>query len=90
MAIQPHPTIPDTVLLNVVDVFKSIDGGMSWTSISTPAGGINVHNDAHSIVWHPTDPNRIYVSCDGGIFSHSRPRCNVAGEESRHRLAAVL
>lgn len=68
MAIQPHPTIPDTVLLNVVDVFKSIDGGMSWTAI-TSGGGLNVHADGHSIVWHPTDSNRVYVSCDGGIFT---------------------
>jgi hypothetical protein len=67
MAIQPHPTTPDTVLLDVVDVFKSIDGGMSWTPISG-AGGVMVHADAHSIAWHPTDANRVFVTCDGGLF----------------------
>jgi photosystem II stability/assembly factor-like uncharacterized protein len=68
MAIQPHPTAPDTVLLGVVNVFKSIDGGMSWTPISV-AAGVAVHADVHAIVWHPTDPNRLFVTCDGGVFT---------------------
>jgi len=27
-----------------------------------------VHADVHAIVFHPTDPNTFFITCDGGIF----------------------
>src|SRR5262249_36162526 len=68
LAIQPHPTIPDTVILAVVDVFKSIDGGGGWNVISTGMGASG-HGDVHAITWHPTLADTFYVTCDGGILS---------------------
>ena len=73
MAIQPHPTMPDTVLLGVVGVFMSTDGGSTWTIITNagigPVGNAGVHADVHSITWDPFDANRVFVTCDGGVFT---------------------
>lgn len=69
--IQPDPTLADTVILGVVDVFKSVDGGGSWNPVTfgTGAGpGVAVHPDQHAIAFHPTTANALYVGCDGGLF----------------------
>lgn len=67
MAIQPHPTDPETVLLAMVDVFKSIDGGGTWTNVSFTSGP-RVHADCHAIAFSPTDSNQLYLTSDGGIY----------------------
>lgn len=67
MAILPHPTTPDTVILGTVGLHKSNDGGTTWAPVSA-AGGHWVHADIQSLAWHPTDANRIFASCDGGFF----------------------
>lgn len=67
MAIMPHPSAPDTVILGTVELHKSIDGGSTWTPASGGTGH-RVHADIQALVWHPTDANRVFVACDGGFF----------------------
>lgn len=68
MAIMPHPTTPDTVILGTVGLHKSIDGGNTWSPVSAAGSGHRVHADIQALAWHPTDANRFFVSCDGGFF----------------------
>ena len=67
LAILPHPTDPGTVILAVVDVFRSTDGGDSWSNVSV-GGGTRVHVDCHAIAFHPRLPDSLFVTCDGGLF----------------------
>lgn len=77
-----HPTDSTQVLVCGVDTYKSIDGGRTfdrksyWNAYSqgiNPIGGPDgppwySHADHHAFVRHPTDPNRVYLATDGGIF----------------------
>ncbi len=69
LAIQPHPTDPETVLLAVVRLFKSTNGGQTWPPhISWGDDTTRVHDDCHAIVFHPTDSNKVFVASDGGLY----------------------
>lgn len=48
-------------------VFRSTDGGQSWTSIDSNFPDI----PAHRIVVHPTDSARLYLGSDLGVFVSS-------------------
>jgi photosystem II stability/assembly factor-like uncharacterized protein len=77
-----HPVHLNTVICIGIDIWKSGNGGATLTQKSDfsgyysgilPAGGPEgppnySHADHHDVVWHPTDPNTIYFTNDGGIF----------------------
>jgi hypothetical protein len=52
----------------VPHVLKSIDGGATWNSASGSGGGALPDVPALGIVVHPTDPNRVFVGTDIGVF----------------------
>ena len=54
------PQDPDTVYVNNLKMWKSIDGGKEWSEISTP------HGDNHSLWIDPADPQRMINGNDGG------------------------
>jgi photosystem II stability/assembly factor-like uncharacterized protein len=70
--VEPSLSDPDTVYAGVEDaaLFKSTDGGEQWTELS----GLRQHDTGpqwqpgaggmclHTIVQHPTDPDRLYVA----------------------------
>lgn len=49
-------------------LIKSTDGGNSWTDIAENGGHGPLHPDAHAILVDPTNPNVVYIGCDGGLF----------------------
>ena len=72
-AIAVHPTNPDFVVCGAIDLHLTIDGGKSWSRITTGQRGNAgdpfppnfVHNDHHAVV---IDPNAwIYSGNDGGV-----------------------
>jgi len=67
LTILPHPEDPETVILAVVDVLKSTDGGFGWSNVSY-GGGTRVHADCHAIAFHPDIPDTLFIACDGGLF----------------------
>lgn len=64
--IATSPTNPDTVYLGGVLLYRSADGGASFTSIQ---GGIHV--DQHAIAFDPERPTTVYVGNDGGVYRSS-------------------
>jgi photosystem II stability/assembly factor-like uncharacterized protein len=70
--LEPSPTDPDTVFAGVEDaaLFKSTDGGASWSELS----GLRGHGSGphwapgaggmclHTILFDPTNPARLYVA----------------------------
>jgi photosystem II stability/assembly factor-like uncharacterized protein len=76
------PFDPQTLFTGGIEVYRSTNGGATldvrtdWQSVyfgtSPPQGPIGgpgyAHADQHFAVWHPTDPNTIYFTSDGGIF----------------------
>ena len=54
------PQDPDTVYVNNLKMWKSIDGGKEWNEITTP------HGDNHDLWIDPADPQRMINGNDGG------------------------
>lgn len=60
MHITPDPKDPDTVYVNNLSLWKSIDGGKTYSEISTP------HGDNHDLWIDPNDTKRMVQGNDGG------------------------
>jgi photosystem II stability/assembly factor-like uncharacterized protein len=58
--IVAHPKDPETVYVLNVDMWKSTDGGKTYTEMTPP------HGDHHDLWIDPQDPNRMVEGNDGG------------------------
>ncbi|MDQ3771281.1 MAG: exo-alpha-sialidase [Actinomycetota bacterium] len=80
--LEPSPNDPDTIFAGVEDaaLFRSSDGGHMWEELP----GVRTHDSGsgwqpgagglclHSIVLHPTDPQRMFVAISAaGVFRTS-------------------
>ena len=54
------PGDPETVWVLNLDLWKSIDGGRTFTKLTTP------HVDHHDLWIDPANPQRMILGCDGG------------------------
>jgi photosystem II stability/assembly factor-like uncharacterized protein len=63
--IRINPENPDDVFLLAVDLYRSKDGGKSWTSAAPPWWTYEVHADKHDLVFNN---NTIYLTTDGGAY----------------------
>ncbi|HLL16018.1 MAG TPA: Calx-beta domain-containing protein [Pyrinomonadaceae bacterium] len=70
------PNDPNSIYVGTRDIYKSTNGGDSWTSLTKNFSGSNftyspfnstTHPDQHAFTFAPNDPNTIYVGNDGGI-----------------------
>ncbi len=78
--IAVDPANANTLYVGTRDVYKSIDGGQTWASLTrnfvfnssantfsyNPFNSLS-HPDQHSFAFAPNDPNTIYIGNDGGI-----------------------
>jgi photosystem II stability/assembly factor-like uncharacterized protein len=63
-----HPVNPDIAYVGIIDVFRTTNGGTSFSNITDGYGSGNVHVDQHNLFFHPNDPSTIIVLNDGGIY----------------------
>ncbi len=63
MVIAVHPTNPDTVYFGGVQLYRSTDGGGSFSNVTGA-----IHVDQHAFVFDPQNPDVVYAGNDGGIF----------------------
>ena len=69
-----HPTDPNIIYIGTGDrdagdapgigVFKSINGGTTWTQINSTMGNVTVGD----MIMHPSDPNIILAATSGGVY----------------------
>ncbi len=69
LSIAVHPTNRDMLFVGGINLFKSSNGGSTWTRISHWYGSGNqyVHADQHDIFFSPYNANTAYFTHDGGI-----------------------
>ncbi len=75
LCIAVNPVNPDNVFIGNVELSKTNDGS-NFSFIRNPAGyngGVGAwasysHVDIHNVVFAPSNPNILYVCCDGGIY----------------------
>jgi hypothetical protein len=78
-----HPKVAEIVFTAGLDAYKSSSGGSGLTQKSywyksldgvVPPGGVEgtdnsyAHADHHAMVFHPSDPSRMFFGTDGGVF----------------------
>lgn len=61
--IRVHPTNPDLVYAGMTQMYRSTNGGATWSTTAT-----GIHVDFHAIEFDPNNPNRMIVGSDGGVF----------------------
>jgi PKD repeat protein len=68
-AMCANPLNANELLLCAETIWRSLDGGSTWTPIEDPYQSSNLMADFHTIVFDPYYPNEVFLSCDGGIWS---------------------
>lgn len=64
LILQVHPNSTDTLYAGGVNLYRSNDGGNSWSRVGK---GV-VHADQHAVQWRPNYPNHTVIGNDGGIY----------------------
>lgn len=64
LILQVHPQSTDTLYAGGVNLYKSNDGGSSWSRVGK---GV-VHADQHMVKWRPNHPDETIFGNDGGIY----------------------
>lgn len=67
-ALKVNPVNPDVVIMSAVDMFRSTNGGASFTDVTCGYSGGNVHVDHHSAAYVGNDPDKLLLGTDGGVF----------------------
>lgn len=57
-------------------VFRSINGGQSWTDLSRGNGNEGLHADTHAIAVSATNPNIVFTGNDGGVWRTNNATAN--------------
>lgn len=60
------PTDEAVLLAGHVALERSIDGGVTWTTVGGFTGS-NVHVDQQALAFDPTNHDRVFVATDGGV-----------------------
>jgi uncharacterized repeat protein (TIGR01451 family) len=66
--ITVSPTSPTTLFISAVDLYRSTNGGTSYTNLTNAYGGGPVHPDNHARAVVGGDANKILNGNDGGIY----------------------
>ena len=65
-AMTADPTNANTVFVVAHVVWRSTDGGISWTQLTD--WWDQLHTDMHGIKFHPNYPNKLFNVNDGGVW----------------------
>ena len=63
--LKVDPVDPDNVFVIGLDIYRTQNGGNSWTNQS----GANVHVDQHAVYIHPLNNSFVLLGNDGGLYS---------------------
>ncbi len=71
LSIAVAPTNANMVIVGGVNIWKSTNGGTSWTLNAewTGTGAPYVHADIHALEFLPGSATTYYAGCDGGCFN---------------------
>ena len=64
--IEADPSNDQTVYVGGIDLYRSSNGGNSWTTISNWT--TNVHSDQHAMTFKPGNSNIAVFGNDGGVY----------------------
>lgn len=95
-----NPNDPDNVVCIGIEIWRSFDGGSTINKVSFGGTGFQnpeiggpdgqaeyVHSDAHDVIFHPTDANRLFIASDGGITESIDGGTSFIGRNARLQTA---
>ncbi len=62
------PTDPNVVFASAVDLFRSTNGGTTFTNLTCGYSGGGIHVDHHARAYVGNDPDRLLIGSDGGAY----------------------
>lgn len=71
LSLAASPTNRDVVIAGGVNIWRSTNGGTSWSMNAHWYGGCSVpyvHADQHDLVFLPGSGTTYFAGCDGGVF----------------------
>lgn len=70
LSVAASPTNADVVVTGGVNIWRSTNGGTSWTINAhwTGTGAPYVHADVHDLIFLPGNGSTYWAGCDGGVF----------------------
>lgn len=68
LMIEVAPNNDETVYVGGIDLYKTLNGGTSWSQISTWNTGSAVHSDQHAMTFKPGNSNVAIFANDGGVY----------------------
>ncbi len=74
LEVEVHPDNPQIVMVGGLEVYRSFDGGDSWSNLSDwdlmyyGGGDRYVHADIHQVAFQPNNANTVAITSDGGVF----------------------
>ena len=68
LLIAVDPTNVNTIYVGTNNLYKSINGGSSWSLLGGAVGNGYLHPDQHAFAFAPGNPSIIYSGNDGGIY----------------------
>ncbi len=83
------PVNEDVVYVGGIDLFKTSNGGTSWTQLSHWYGGFGfqyVHADQHAIMVQPSNSSVVYFGNDGGIYRSSNGGTNITFKGDNYNI----
>lgn len=69
-----NPTNDENIFVGGIDLFKTVNGGSSWSQVSHWYGGFGyqeVHSDQHVLTFANNNSNKLLVGNDGGVYYSS-------------------
>lgn len=93
LCIAVDPNDENVVFVGGIDLFRSSNGGSSWTQISHWYGGFGhqeVHADQHNILFPSGSSDTVYFCNDGGIYNTVNGNSNVPNITNRGQNLVTL
>lgn len=75
LIVQVDPTNENNVIIGGIDLFKSTNGGTSWSQITQWAANCSglpvIHADQHNVIFYPNSGSELIAANDGGVYYSS-------------------
>ena len=86
MSFAIDPSNPQVLYAGEIDMFKSSDGGTTWTQLSGGGSGTSsMHVDQHTIKF--IDSNKVIFSNDGGVYYSSNAGVQIPNRNQGYNVS---
>ena len=93
LVIEADPANDDILYVGGIDLFKSTNGGSSWSQLSHWYGGFGfqeVHADQHSIAFGNNSSTRMVFGNDGGMYYSGNAGTNINVRNNNYNVTQFV